>query len=116
MKRFMALTMSLTLFAGLGCDKKSATDAPGGAGRTARRGGGGRRAPPPPAGKETPPTKEAPAATPPPAEAKPKFADTTPIWALAPADATYGVVLADGVGARVLDLIATQRKKLEGKP
>ncbi len=104
MKRWMHVTLALSLATGLGCEKKKAASldaAPGAA------------------------TPEAPAAEGKPAGAtteatlpdvKPKYGDTTAMWALAPTDATFGFVIADGAGARVVEVLAAGRKKLEGKP
>ena len=100
------LIFALAMGAGLGCKKKDAVD---------------------PAAPAVPslagdPTKGAPAVpgvAPAPAGAPDvtlKHGDTNALWALAPADATFGVVIADGVGPRVLDIVNRARKQLEGKP
>src|SRR5215831_4421209 len=98
MKRALVLWWAVVLGVGLGCDKKDgAPAAPPGA-----------PAPPP-----IQPAIAAPAAAPAPAA---RWADTSSLWALAPADATIGVVIGDGVGTRVLDAFVTSIKRMEGKP
>src|SRR5262249_55857518 len=47
---------------------------------------------------------------------KPKYADTSALWALAPANATLGFVIGDGAGTRVLTTWAGMMTKLQGKP
>jgi hypothetical protein len=97
MTRVIALAMAATV--ALGCEnKKTGASGDGGAAAVTAAGGD--------AGAK-------PAATVEPA--KPKFADTTPLWALAPADASLGVVIADGAGSSVLNQWTAQLKKLQGK-
>ncbi len=98
MKRLFWLAPALTL--ALGCENKKAAGGDGGTAATAVSAAGDAGA------------KQA-AAT---GETKPKFADTTALWALAPADATLGVVVADGAGANIISLWNAQLKKLQGKP
>jgi hypothetical protein len=47
---------------------------------------------------------------------QPTFADTSALWALAPANATVGLVVGDGVAGRLVGAWADSLKKLEGKP
>jgi hypothetical protein len=47
---------------------------------------------------------------------KPKYADTAALWAMAPANATAGVVIGDGVFPRLLDATNGLSKDLAGKP
>jgi hypothetical protein len=106
MKRWMTMSLALTMVAALGCEKKKAPPvetAPGTA-----------TAPGTPAaeGAAAGSAVAAPAA----ADIKPRYADTSPIWALAPAEATFGIVVGDGAAARALDVFISARKKLEGKP
>ena len=88
MKRTVCAVLAL-LASAAGCDKKS--DAPA----------------------ATSPTPAMPAEPPP---AKPTYGDTTPLWAFAPADATLGVVIADGVGARVVASWAGVMNRVKAKP
>src|SRR5215470_14400090 len=48
--------------------------------------------------------------------AAPHYADTTALWNFAPADASGGIVVGDGVLGRVLDAAAVMVKDLDGKP
>lgn len=102
MKR--SLVWTLALVASVGCDKKKTAETPAPGAPTT-----GAEAP-----KAGEPGASAPAA--PAVPAAPKYADTTALWALAPANATFGIVVGDGVGPRALEMVNRARKKLEGKP
>jgi hypothetical protein len=84
------LWVALALVVGLGCEKKSSTGATAG-------GDGG---------------SAVSSAEP----AKPKYSDTSALWALAPADATLGFVIGDGAGTRVLATWTGMMSRLQGKP
>lgn len=51
-----------------------------------------------------------------PAPPKPKYADTTSLWAMAPANSTWGIVVGDGVLPRLVDAANGLQKDLQGKP
>jgi len=100
MKRLLLVTAAVV--AAVGCEKKN-SEAPLAPFFATGDTGGGKAAE----------GSAAPTASDPP---KPRFGDTAPLWALAPADATLGFVVADGAGARVLATWAGSMKKLTSKP
>ncbi len=51
-----------------------------------------------------------------PAAPKPRYADTASLWAMAPANATWGVVVGDGVFPRLVEAANGLSKDLDGKP
>jgi hypothetical protein len=104
MKRLL-VWVALALPVALGCENKKAAGGDGGTTAAAAASDGGAKAE-----ATTPPV------VPPAEHQKPKYADTSALWALAPADATLGFVVADGVGSNMLNLWSTQLKKLQGKP
>jgi len=99
MKHMLWVALALVVV-GAGCEKKTGTS-----GATAGDGG---------TAATTAPGEQAAARAPEPA--KPKYADTSALWALAPADATLGFVIGDGAGTRVLTTWAGMMTKLQGKP
>src|SRR5687767_4762002 len=107
MKR--SLVLALALVASAGCDKKKTSDTPAVPGAPAAGAEGQKEGLP---GAAATAAAAAAAATP----AALKYADTSGLWALAPPDATFGIVVGDGVGPRVLEVVNRARKKLEGKP
>jgi hypothetical protein len=92
----------LALVAAAGCEKKKAAD-PAAAGA-------------PEAEKQEPAAPAAAPAPPPAPVTTIQYADTTSLWALAPAETTFGIVVADGVGPRALEIVNRARTRLEGKP
>lgn len=92
--------LALALVVGAGCEKKGGTSAAaGGDGGTAATATSG---------------DQAAARAPEPAKAK--YADTSALWAFAPADATFGFVIGDGVGTRLLATWTGTMSKMQGKP
>src|SRR5262249_60611471 len=51
-----------------------------------------------------------------PAPPKPKYADTTSLWAMAPANSTWGIVVGDGVLPRRAGAANGRQKGPQGKP
>src|SRR5262249_50949814 len=93
------LWVALALVVGLGCEKKGGTSGAVAGGDSGTAAASAEQA-----------------AARPPEPAKPRFADTSALSAVPPADATLGFVIGDGAGTRVLTTWAGMLTKLQGKP